>query len=830
MDESLGYDDEQEKHFIGNLLNDDDSFSPNVLLDRARRQNIQQHSGGILPSQNPISWTEPLSQFQQVQPLNNAWNNSSVNNGGYDFFFKSTSFASATHPNYSDFTRNSTVNTGTGQTWQVKPMAAVPPFYSTHSTNLKIDSALNSFSNCESQTCDSGTVSPELKSKVKWKKVDLGSGDVNESAARQNNESNGASTKSYSFVAQQSNGTHHKRSYSFVAQQSNGTHHKRVSGSNSVPLQKLIGNEKSLSTKDKTASSKSNSRVCLTQPATPEEAAPKNLKIVGLNPVCDSVSETSVKSLTPTSGSSSSTNISTNQGVDFQKIKSKKKKNKAAGTKSDSKIEADQKMASRYSALVEQQHQKVEVLEDGLSDDDDLDDSEYLRQVEEQKEEIRARTRAELAAQNSTDAERAARMQKLEIDMRAMFSMKRRNGKLRNTKPRIKSNNYNVVVPEYFKSLFVFLSKVACWVILFIWHLVCDVAERSLIAGKAFQGKVFEWMVFCFGVIGSFCQRFLTEVADHLRYAAIDDTPIYKIGLSENVQLPIYCEDVLERLYHVQNSDAYSILGLTKDCSNDEIKKYYDKMIASLNTDSLSNVGLDEAKQLIESAYEFVSTSTKRERYDLTLGQLPQTYELQRDLDDFRALINSRGAILHCECGDNHPIIRYQHHRGRYCLKDNAYHQPKNGDIWIEKRCFGLLRVFFAAINGAVYDVTKWCECSANAIPHFRADLHNPAYRLYNNGSNSPCLNNGGTAKHRCSTQKSEGQTEWCIFGQNTTIPVENLCCCNLAFCSIPDNVVLRNIPCCFGANLAAYNTVSTSNSGEKSDQARRAGRRRKFR
>lgn len=55
-----------------------------------------------------------------------------------------------------------------------------------------------------------------------------------------------------------------------------------------------------------------------------------------------------------------------------------------------------------------------------------------------------------------------------------------------------------------------------------------------------------------------------------------------------------------------------------------------------------------------------------------------QTFELQRDLDDLRALINTKGAILHCECGDNHSVIRCHNHRGRFCQKDSVYHPPKN--------------------------------------------------------------------------------------------------------------------------------------------------------
>lgn len=137
------------------------------------------------------------------------------------------------------------------------------------------------------------------------------------------------------------------------------------------------------------------------------------------------------------------------------------------------------------------------------------------------------------------------------------------------------------------------------------------------------------------------------------------------------------------------------------------------------------------------------------------------------------------------------------------------------------------MRVCFAAINGAIYDISKWNDCSVNRILINKTDLHHPAYRFYSNAGSNSCLSNNGIDRHRCSALKSDG-TECIMFSKDTPIPVESLCCCNLAVCSIPENVILQNVPCCFGTNLVAYHTASASASGEKSDdRARRAGRRR---
>ena len=429
------------------------------------------------------------------------------------------------------------------------------------------------------------------------------------------------------------------KSYSSVAQKpSNQSGHKRISGSNSVPLSKDSSAER-VSKNKKQANSNSKS-----QNSSIDTVAVKPVKIIGLNPIANNNGQPVAKPhLSQTGVSLSSPNIGTTQAADFQKIK-RKKKGKNAGQKAEPRTDSEQKIGSRFLALAQQSQSKfyieflcrvnsfaleIDALEDGLSDDEDEEDSEYLRQVEEKKEELREKARAELAANNSTDAERAAKMQKLEIDMKAMFSSKRKSGKTRNShRQRNKKSGYTVAVPEQFKSLVSILSKAVLWITLFVWNLVSDVAERSMIAlvkfSKSFKGKFWEWIVWFFGSIVLVIRRIYIEIMDHIKwYTAIDQIPSCQIGLSENVSYPTCCEDVIERLYSVQNADAYSILGLMKSCLFEEIKLYHERMTVQLKRDSMSNVGLNEACQLIQNAYDLICTTAKREEYDSTLEQLP---------------------------------------------------------------------------------------------------------------------------------------------------------------------------------------------------------------
>lgn len=112
-----------------------------------------------------VYWPEPPPPYSAVTGEYN-WNNSQVS-GNFDPFFK---VSSGLHHGYGNGSRYGNY----GQQWtpQQKPMAAVQPFHASEEELLR--SPPNSHSPVsEGRTSDSGTISPELKTKVKWKKLDL---------------------------------------------------------------------------------------------------------------------------------------------------------------------------------------------------------------------------------------------------------------------------------------------------------------------------------------------------------------------------------------------------------------------------------------------------------------------------------------------------------------------------------------------------------------------------------------------------------------------------------------------------------------------------------
>ena len=102
---------------------------------------------------------------------------------------------------------------------------------------------------------------------------------------------------------------------------------------------------------------------------------------------------------------------------------------------------------------------------------------------------------------------------------------------------------------------------------------------------------------------------------------------------------------------------------------------------------------------------------------------------------------------MHCECGENHAIIRIPNYEGRFCVQCNQPHSIKNGDLWVEKQYFGWVLTYYAVLNGIVYDVTEWGNCAANSLKRPKVNPHMITHRLYNASANATVTN--GTEKHR---------------------------------------------------------------------------------
>jgi hypothetical protein len=852
MDDQFDYDEhEDEKFLIGNLLADDDTYSPTKDVRNIPRSNLPQQQQQSSPS---FSFTQstnlPWPDYVCSPPPTLEWNPSQ--NHGIDWTKFSTNSlqnytntlpAESSNLNAESF-RHAPLSLSFGQNYiqpniHQKPTATVPPFQTLNDLN-KSDDTSSPVS--DERASDSGTISPDVRPKqIKWKKVDLSAIESKqkvEGYSRQHSESihqNGKS--SYSSVAQV-NGHHHFPQHHHQQQQ----HHKRLSATSSVPISsaKQSNNQKSNCNNNiikKSTTTTHSGRPSTTQPVTPEDPPPKPSKIVGLNPI-NNTNSTYVSE--PQKVHIAAATTTPTVAPDFQKIK-RKKKGKASSKKTDAKNE--QRSGSRYLALVQSSdytNGEDFLIENGPSDDeeDEFDENEYQLREEEEKEQIREQARRQFENDKVSEEEANEKMKKLENEIRVIFEKRKtaKQQKISSQRHRRRKNGYQIWIPAFFSVIssiivsaiyqaFTFFINLVTNVLFLSYHALTD-SFKTLIYN--FYQFIRSFFVLTIGTVFNSSRNFIEQIKQCGEINC-------QIGLSSNSAYPIYCEDVLERLYDCQNADAFSVLGLTKSATIEEINIHFKKNVAVINPSKKYNVGCEDARILLQTAYELISTDARKSEYLNELEQLPQTYALQVQLDEYKYLINSKGAILHCECGENHSIIRVSNYDGRYCAKCNQSHPVKNGDLWVDKQYFGWVLTYYAVINNTIYDVTDWGNCAANCLKRPKPNPHMITHRLYNASLNAAVTN--VTEKHRCSCRgdsTSDRCTTRSIVLPKDPLPWKYSCCCSLLVCSPSDPLSIHDIPCCFGGIFIAINTtaapITISEKLTGNEQARKAGRRRRYR
>jgi DnaJ family protein B protein 12 len=91
------------------------------------------------------------------------------------------------------------------------------------------------------------------------------------------------------------------------------------------------------------------------------------------------------------------------------------------------------------------------------------------------------------------------------------------------------------------------------------------------------------------------------------------DTFEEKAGHAE----PIYTADQLEAVKKIRKcKDYYEILGLVKDCSEDDLKKAYRKLALKFHPDKNQAPGAADAFKAIGNAFAVLSNPAKRKQYD----------------------------------------------------------------------------------------------------------------------------------------------------------------------------------------------------------------------
>ncbi|CAH1709602.1 unnamed protein product [Aphis gossypii] len=205
--------------------------------------------------------------------------------------------------------------------------------------------------------------------------------------------------------------------------------------------------------------------------------------------------------------------------------------------------------------------------------------------------------------------------------------------------------------------------------------------------------------------------------------------------LQTNIPLPTTGEEALKRLLACKGKDPYSILGVTVDSSEDDIKKYYKRQAVLVHPDKNNQSGAEEAFKILIHAFNMIGDPEKRKLYDSGIEHIKENYdELNKLLKNLHEKMAQVANTIRCtSCGKRHKrklVLCRPMYAARFCALCNVHHSARDGDIWSESSMFGLRWKYFGCMDGGVYDITEWATCQHGSLKHMRADTHSVQYRI----------------------------------------------------------------------------------------------------
>ncbi|XP_054275235.1 dnaJ homolog dnj-5 isoform X2 [Macrosteles quadrilineatus] len=208
-------------------------------------------------------------------------------------------------------------------------------------------------------------------------------------------------------------------------------------------------------------------------------------------------------------------------------------------------------------------------------------------------------------------------------------------------------------------------------------------------------------------------------------------------GLTCNISLPATGDEAMKRLLACKGKDPYSILGVTNNCTDDDIKKYYKRQAVLVHPDKNSQPGAEEAFKILVHAFELIGEPERRSAYDRCVAETHQVEQAWSELSELLSQLHHKmeyaaNTIRCTNCGKRHKRVIMQRpcYAARFCAQCKIHHSAREGDIWAESWMLGLLWHYYACMEGAVYDITEWATCQADNLKHLKANSHAVQYRI----------------------------------------------------------------------------------------------------
>lgn len=207
-------------------------------------------------------------------------------------------------------------------------------------------------------------------------------------------------------------------------------------------------------------------------------------------------------------------------------------------------------------------------------------------------------------------------------------------------------------------------------------------------------------------------------------------------------RLPSTADEAMSSLLNCKGKDAYSILGVSPDCSQEQIRKHYKKIAVLVHPDKNKQPGAEEAFKVLQRSFELIGEPENRQIYDQSLAEAMHAEKAWSEINDLLTQLHTKiseaaNTIRCSSCCLRHPrkSTGRPQYAARECNSCKIRHSAREGDIWAETSFFGLRWKYLAMMEGNVYDITEWANCQKGALSHLQPNSHIVQYRIVLGGN-----------------------------------------------------------------------------------------------
>ncbi|XP_062559714.1 uncharacterized protein DDB_G0283357 [Armigeres subalbatus] len=323
-----------------------------------------------------------------------------------------------------------------------------------------------------------------------------------------------------------------------------------------------------------------------------------------------------------------------------------------------------------------------------------------------------------------------------------------------------KKNQKYVMIQKILNTWFELMVFAITW----LWSLVSDVVYLSfrlcwdyLVAGYQYceqhfvsikqefqQNRPGTWFK---GIWKSFDNRFATDSKwafwrGKKKSMPVEEQPPPGKNYYKDGRLPTTADEAMSSLLNCKGKDAYSILGVSPDCSQEQIRKHYKKIAVLVHPDKNKQPGAEEAFKVLQRSFELIGEPENRKSYNQSLAEALNAEKAWSEINDLLTQLHTKiseaaNTIRCSSCCLRHPRkpTGRPHYAARECNSCKIRHSAREGDIWAETSLFGLRWKYLAMMEGNVYDITEWANCQKGALSHLQPNSHIVQYRIVLGGN-----------------------------------------------------------------------------------------------